>query len=234
MGNIPAKLGEVLFRVVEGDKTAARIGKSTGTRHSTVMEHLSKLEGMRLVHGEKKGRERLYSVDWEELLNAFSQNFAEGENNVTETFSELAYPSKTIGRLPIMSGTSTIARKFEDKKYLKTRPRLIADVKKLMLENRLVRDLLKTYLKAYSYLAWTKDDTSLNACVLAFVDRFALILNQNPDVRKFLKKKTKAVEMRGFVRFLRFLAEDAYVGLPSEVVCVDRMRDFLMKVLSRE
>ncbi len=65
-------VSSVFFRMVLGETTPKGIAKSLGTKPSTVVEHLHRLQEMGVVKlGEKEGKYQHYEIDWRGFARAF-------------------------------------------------------------------------------------------------------------------------------------------------------------------
>jgi hypothetical protein len=189
------------------------------------MEHLGKLEKKGIVRGVKRGRERVYTLDWNRLIDEFVTEFVEREKYVTDYFLEPDGELAIRARAPHIS--QAIVRNFGDKQYLRQRSKLTAKIEVIMRQNRLVRDFIRCYFQSYSAIYLEEDATSLAACVSAFVDRFAMLVDQNEEAQELLHSKAKDREVKDFIRFLVYLRRDAYVSDLDQFVSIGAMGDFL-------
>lgn len=230
MARITGKLAEILFSVIDGENTVEKIRKRSivVAKHSTIIEHLGKLERMGILHGEKRGRERLYSVDWERLIDEFASEFAYAENFVTEAFlhNTPSYTQIVGKKLTYMS--PLIVRRYDDIKYLRERPNLISKAEKVVKENKLVRNFIKDYMQSYAQWIWLETNTSLSGCVITFIDRFVMLVDRNKNIQRLLESRTNDSEQRQFLSFLKYLTNHAFVVSLNDVVITGAMEQYLI------
>ena len=229
MARITGKLAEILFSVIDGRNTVEKIRKSSAVvaKHSTVIEHLGKLEAMGVIHGEKLGRERVYSVNWNHLVDEFANEFVYAENFVTEAFQHNTPTYSQIVGKKLSYMSPLIVRHYDDKKYLRERPRLLAKAEGVIRRNSPTRNFIKEYMKSYAQWIWLETSISLSGCVITFIDRFVMLADRNKNVQRLLQSRTNYSELNEFLSFLNYLTRDAFVVSLNDVVITGAMEKFL-------
>ena len=232
------KVGQVMFSVLAGADTAGKLAKQMEIKHSTVMEHLSKLVKIGVLSSTKQGRERKYRVEWKSLIDIFASVLIEYEKTTTElllgTSGTDLYPippnyedaGQTLEVLPLPQRIRYMGYRARD---LEKRRAAIPILKKILKEDRITRDFIRSYLETYSQLYYAEYDFSLQACVKNFKDRVGRLVGQSSDLRSLPRLKPKSKEIRSFLWFLEFVVA-VRIADPNEFVCIQQMRRYLRKV----
>jgi hypothetical protein len=235
---IHSKLGEVLYSVIDGADTVVKIMDRlpVKTKHSTIMEHLSKLEHLGILSGTKKGRERVYSVNWNSLIDEFATDFIYNQEWLTDMISADVIvgkrSEKVVAHLPFVS--PVIARRFGEKKYIvEERPLLIQQIARIMKTNGLVRNFIEEYIKAYASLYWMEPSATLPRCIFEFEEWFLQLASENTEVKQLMHSKPADKQMRDFLKFLDYLIGHTYVTGINRFVCTEAMKKFIVDMKPR-
>lgn len=225
--------------MIAGSDTVGKLTDAIGTKHSTIMEHLGKLEGLGILASVKKGRERTYHINWERLIDAFASLLASYEIFMLE--DDLA-ASKERSNTSLLRQRKEGGKMFYRPKGLEIRLgydrthaerlwKFIPNAERILKENRIARDFIRKYLETYAKLYWTEEDSSLQGSVRNFQDRFALLADQDEKVASLLESKSKNKEVSDFIRLLNHLAS-SYILQPGQHACLYQMQQFLGKLTS--
>jgi DNA-binding transcriptional ArsR family regulator len=226
------KLGQVIFCVVRGSDTAGKLTEAIGTKHSTIMEHLGKLEGLGILASVKKGRERIYHTNWDRLIDVFASLLFDLERFMLEEtprFPRKGPKTSLQGGMILYRPEGIEVRLGQDRAHTERLLKFIPTAERILQENRIARDFIRKYLETYAQLYWTEGDSSLQACVTNFEDRFALLADQDEKVASLLESKCKNKEVSDFMRFLNHLAS-SYIMDPNQHACIYQMQQFLSKI----
>jgi DNA-binding transcriptional ArsR family regulator len=228
------KLGQVIFCVIVGSDTVGKLTGAIGTRHSTIMEHLGKLEGLGILASVKKGRERIYRINWDRLIDVFASLLIDYERFMLEgkdtfpgrhTKASLLQQQKEGGEI-LYRPEGIEVRLGHDRAHAERLVKFIPSAERILKENKIARDFIRKYLETYAQLYWTEDDFSLQGSVRNFEDRFALLADQDEKVASLLQSKCKNKEVSDFIRFLNHLAT-SYILEPNQHACLYQMQQFL-------
>jgi DNA-binding transcriptional ArsR family regulator len=231
------KLGQVIFCVIAGSDTVGKLTGAIGTKHSTIMEHLGKLESLGILGSVKKGRERIYHINWERLIDAFASLLLSYERFMLEDDlrrtgkrpkTPLLQQQKEGGKI-LYRPKGLEIRLGHDRTHAEQLRKFIPNAERILKENRIARDFIRKYLEAYAQLYWTEEDSSLQGSVRNFEDRFALLADQDEKVASLLESKSKNREVSDFIRFLNHLA-NSYILEPGQHACLYQMQQFLSKI----
>ena len=232
------KLGQVIFCVIAGSDTVGKLIGAIGTKHSTIMEHLGKLEALGILASVKKGRERIYYVNWDRLINVFASLLVDYERFMLEGNYTIPGRHPKASLLQRQKGGGKILYRPEgievrlghDRAHTERLVRFIPSAERILKENKIARDFIRKYLETYAQLYWTEDDFSLQGSVKNFEDRFALLADQDEKVGSLLESKCKNKEVSDFIRFLNHLAT-SYIVDPNQHACIYQMQQFLSKIV---
>ncbi|MEM2865645.1 MAG: helix-turn-helix domain-containing protein [Candidatus Hadarchaeales archaeon] len=97
-------VSNVFFRMVLGETTPKAIAEALGTKPSTVVEHLRRLQEMGVVRlGEKEGKYQHYEIDWGRFARAFLRHSYTlsllQEGGRTEELEEMKGVAEELGRM---------------------------------------------------------------------------------------------------------------------------------------
>ncbi len=232
------KVWQVMFSVIAGADTVSELARRIETKHSTVMEHLSKLVELGVLSSAKQGRERKYKVEWKTLIDVFGSVLVEYEKTTTElllgTSGTDLYPippnyedaGEALGVLPLPQRIRYPGYKIED---LEKRKAAVPVLGKILKEDRITRDFIRSYLETYSQLYYVEYDFSLQTCVRNFKDRLGHLVDESKSLESLPRLRSKKDEISSFLWFLEFVAA-ARIADPNEFACVEQMRRYLRKV----
>lgn len=223
--------------MIRGSDTVGKLTEAIGTKHSTIMEHLGKLEGLGILASVKKGRERIYHINWDRLIDVFASLLFDYEGFMLEQTLRFPRRGPKTSLLQRQKEGGTIlyrpegieVRLGQDRAHTERLLKFIPSAERILQENRIARDFIRKYLETYAQLYWTEGDSSLQACVTNFEDRFALLADQDEKVASLLESKCKNKEVSDFIRFLNHLAS-SYIMDPNQHACIYQMQQFLSKI----
>jgi DNA-binding transcriptional ArsR family regulator len=232
------KVGQVMFSVIAGADTVSKLARRIETKHSTVMEHLSKLVEIGVLSSTKQGRERKYKVEWKSLIDIFGSVLIDYEKTTAElllgTSGTDLYPippdyedaGQTLGVLPLPQRIRYPGYRIRD---LEKRKAAIPILEKTLKEDRITREFIRSYLETYSQLYYAEYDSSLQASVKNFKDRLGRLIDESRNLGSLPRLKPKSEKIRSFLWFLEFVAA-ARIADPNEFACVEQMQRYLRKV----
>ena len=187
-------LGEIIFLLINGCATLTDISKELKAKkkHTTILEHLTNLETLELVKSKKKGRKRIYTIQWKNLIDLFNKGMINEQEAIINYLEDL---------------------KDEDLDKIRVNSKMIKDwkseynkFKKIMANNKTVRLLIKTFIKTYAKNIHYKE-RSIEECILQFSLRLEEL--HKTTKRDLSKIVVAEKEKKEFIWFLKYMGEES-------------------------
>jgi len=196
-------VSEVFFAIIDGQSTLTDIKKNLHEKksHPTIIMHLRKLEKAGMVRSEKRGRERVYSVVWENVIIKFIDDIIASELN-RSAIKELPGRKKRLSKL----------KKLEN-----------------VHNNPLISGLIEAYIKGYAcdVMAFY-DKFSFSYCVNDFTWKLRMMKKEMDAITGDGRRGDKMLEE--LVEFLKYMTYEAlYSHMTTDIENVEEYLKKVLK-----